>query len=218
MADKPADEFERFRPTNGRVLGALGLGLCVVVAVAFCVYEPVGAAVPGVIGCAIAAVVVWLAMLRPSVAASETQLRLRTLLETVSIPLASVDTVVVRRYLLVRAGGTKYICPAIGRSLRKTVRTEMKWKGSTQMLVPGAQLEDRMGGVQTEVQGHDIDYADFVEQQITALAGEDRARRGIEPRSEEEYALGSQVTRRTAWLEVVALAVLGVAFLVSLFV
>ena len=42
------------------------------------------------------------------------------MLESVTIPLAAIDTVVVRRYLLVRSGGEKYICPAIGRSLRKT--------------------------------------------------------------------------------------------------
>lgn len=213
-----SEQVQRFRATNGRVTGVLGLAVCAAAAAAFASSGSAHLAARGLLGAAFGAVLVWAAIIRPQVTASAGLLTMRTMLETVSIPLASIDTVVVRRYLLVRAGGTKYICPAIGRSLRKTVRTEMKWKGSTQMLVPGAQLEDRMGGVQTEVQGHDIDYADFVEQQITALAGEDRARRGIEPRSEEEYALGSQVTRRTAWLEVVALAVLGVAFLVSLFV
>jgi hypothetical protein len=138
----------------------------------------------------------------------------------VSIPLAAIDTIVVRRYLLVRAGGNKYICPAISRPLRKTVRTEMKWKGSTQMLSPGLQISDTMGSLQTQDPkgDHDIGYPDFVETQINALADTDRARRGIAARSEEEYELGSQVVRRKAWLEIGGLAVLGVAFVVALLV
>ena len=72
---------------------------------------------------------------------------------------------------------------------------------------------------QTEVKGSKgVDYADFVETQIVHLANVDRATRGIEARSEEEYELGSQVVRRRAWLELGALAVLGLAFVVALVV
>jgi hypothetical protein len=175
--------------------------------------------VSGILGCAFVAVLVWAAMLRPQVVATKTELRMRTLFESVTIPLASIDTVVVRRYLLVRAGGHKYIRPAISRSLRKTVRAEMKWNGGGgQMFAPGLSSADPSGSLQTEVKGaHELDYADFVEQQISSLAGNDRERRGIEARSEEEYDLGGEVVRRTAWLEVIALAVLGAAFVVSLF-
>jgi hypothetical protein len=208
------DELERFRPTNGRLTGGLGLLLCAFVGVVLVVYEPAATAVPGVIGCAFAAVFIWVVMLRPSVAASSAELRLRTLFETVSIPIASVDTVVVRRYLLVRAGGRKYLCPAISRPLRKTVRTEMKW-GGHQFLQPGVS-EERLGGVQTEVSRYELAYPDFVEQRIAQLAARDRARRGIEERSEEEYELGSQVVHRKAWLELGLLAVLAVAFVVAL--
>jgi hypothetical protein len=208
------DELERFRPTNGRLTGVLGLLLCAFVGVVLVVYEPAATAVPGVIGCAFAAVFIWVVMLRPSVAASSAELRLRTLFETVSIPIASVDTVVVRRYLLVRAGGRKYLCPAISRPLRKTVRTEMKW-GGHQFLQPGVS-EERLGGVQTEVSRYELAYPDFVEQRIAQLAARDRARRGIEERSEEEYELGSQVVHRKAWLELGLLAVLAVAFVVAL--
>ena len=213
-----SEQVQRFRAAGGRVTGILGLAVCAAAALAFATSGSTRLTVSGLLGCAFAAVLVYAAMLRPQVIASTDELTLRTLFETVTIPLASIDTVVVRRYLLVRSGGNKYICPAVGRSLRKTVRTELKWKGGTQVLAPGVQVSERLGDVQTEVHTHDLDYPDFVEQQITALAGNDRVRRGIEPRSEEEYELGSQVRRRTAWPEVVALAVLGLAFLVSLFV
>jgi hypothetical protein len=127
--------------------------------------------------------------------------------ESATIPLAAVEGVMVRRYLLVRAGGRKYICPAIGRSLRKTVRTEMKWNGGSQILAPGLGADGKMGSLQTEAKGDpELAYADFVEQQIVQLADTDRARRGI----------GAQVVRRRAWPVIVLLAVLGAAFAVSL--
>ena len=73
--------------------------------------------------------------------------------------------------------------------------------------------------LQTDVKGSKgVDYADFVESQIVHLANDDRARRGIEARSEEEYELGSQVVRRRPRLEIGALVVLGVAFVVALVV
>jgi len=213
-----AEEVHRFRPTNGRITGYLGLAMCALGVVVFSLSGSTHTRVSGLIGCAFAAVLVWAAMLRPQVYATTTELRMRTLFESVAIPLASIDTVVVRRYLLVRAGGNKYICPAISRSLRKTVRAEMKWGGGGGgLLAPGLSPADPTGSLQTEVKGeHELDYADFVEQQITTLASNDRGRLGIAARSEEEYDLGSQVRRRPAWLEVAVLVVLGVALVVSL--
>lgn len=218
MAEQQTDELQRFRSTNGRAMGALGLALCAAVAVVFVVYESPHVAVAGVLGCLILATLVWLAMLRPSVAASATELRLRTLLETVTIPIASIDTVVVRRYLLVRSGGRRYICPAISRPLRKTIRSEMRW-GSQQLLSPGVSEERLAGGsLQTQVDRNELSYPDFVELRIGQLAAHDRARRGIGERSEEEYDLGSHVVRRTAWPELGLLAVLALAFVVALVV
>ena len=210
-------EIERFRPTNGRLMGALGLLLCACAVFVLVAYEAPHVAVPGVLACLFVAVLVWMSMLRPSVTASETDLHLRSLFESVRIPLASIDTAVVRRYLLVRSGGRKYICPAISRPLRKTVRTEMRWSGQS-LMTPGVSAE-RLGELQTDLKDRpELAYPDFVEQRIAALAANDRARRGIEERSEEEYELGSQVERRAAWLELGALAVLAVAFVVSLVV
>ena len=222
MADQPTAEIERFRATNGRIVGGTGLALCGVIAALLVVTETPAVAVPGVIGCALVAGIVWMAMLRPSVSATLSELHLRTLFETITIPLASIDTVLVRRYLLVRSGGVRYICPAISRPLRKSIRAEMKWSGGNAMQ-PGASLE-RLGNatgenLQTDVKSEqDLAYADFVEERLAVLAADDRARRGIEERSEEEYELGSQVVRRTAWPEIGVLAGLAVAFVVALVV
>jgi len=214
-----SEEVQTFRATNGRVTGVIGLVMCAVVAVLFVATEKPSVAVPGVLGCAFAAVLVWSALLRPRVSETSRELRMRTFAEDVIIPLASIDTVAVRRYLLVGSGGVKYICPAVSRSLRKTVRSEMRWQGGSQLLAPGLRGGDVQAPTQTEVKGSKgVDYADFVETQIVHLANVDRATRGIEARSEEEYELGSQVVRRRAWLELGALAVLGLAFVVALVV
>jgi hypothetical protein len=217
VTDQATDQqVHRFRPTNGRVTGVLGLVLCAFVAAAFVASQSWSVALPGVLACAFVAVLVWLAMLRPDVAATDSELRLRTMAETVVIPMASIETVVVRRYLLVRSGGRRYICPAISRSLRKTVGAEMKWRPQ-QMFSPASaadRLADSTGSGAAPDQ--DLAYADFVEQRIAHLAASDRQRRGIEERSEEEYELGSQTVRRVARLELGALAVLAVAFVVAL--
>jgi hypothetical protein len=212
------EELQRFRPTNGRVMGLLGIVLCGALAAVFVTSAPASTAVPATLACAFAALLVWAAMLRPTVAATSEELRIRTMFETVEIPLASIETVLVRRFLVVRSGGRKYICPAISRSLRKTVRSELKWSGGGgNMLLPGVTADG--GGRSTLKQdagAHDLAYPDFVEQRIEQLAADDRARRGIEARSEEEYELGSQVVHRKAWLELGLLAVLAVAFVVAL--
>ena len=211
-----SEDVQTFRTTSGRLRASSVWSCARASAPSFVMTEHPAVAVPGVLGCAFAGVLVWASLLRPRVAATSEDLKMRTLFEKVDIPLASIDTVLVRRYLVVRAGGVKYICPAIGRSLRKTVRTEMKWQGNTQMLSPGLQAGDKIA-VQTDLKSpKQVDYADFVESEIVRLADQDRLRRGIEARSEEEYELGGHAVRRRAWLEIGALVVLGVAFVVSL--
>jgi hypothetical protein len=214
------EELQRFRPTNGRATGLLGLVLCVALAAVFVTSAPASTAVPATLACAFAGLLVWAAMLRPTVAATSEQLRMRTMFETVEIPLASIEAVLVRRFLVVRSGGRKYICPAISRSLRKTVRSEMKWSGGGgNMLMPGVTADG--GGRSSLMQdagAHDLAYPDFVEQQIQLLARNHRSARGIEERSEEAYELGSQTVRRTAWPEIIGLVALGLALVVSLVV
>jgi hypothetical protein len=220
MSGSTSADPQTFTATSGRITGVLGLATAAFLAVMFVISARVGVAVPGVIACLFAAVVLWGAMLRPGVSVTDDDLLMRTLFETVTIPLAGIDTVVVRRYLLVRAGGTKYVCPAIGRSLRKTVRSEMKWSGGAQVLSPGAAISrdsSVIAASEVKRQG-DIDYADFVEQRIVHLAAAARARQGIEERSEEEYEIGRQAVRRTFWPVIVAMALLALAFVVALVV
>jgi hypothetical protein len=220
MSGPTTDDVQTFTATTGRVTGVLGLVTAAFIAVMFVLSAPAHVAVPGVIACAFAAVLLWGAMIRPGVAVVADDLRLRNVFDTVTIPLAGIDTVMVRRYLVVRAGGTKHVCPAIGRSLRKTVRSEMKWSGGSQILAPGAAIVNDSSVIAASQVKRDgeIDYPDFVEQRIVHLAAAARAARGIEERSEEEYALGQQTVRRPYWPVVAALAVLAAAFVVALLV
>jgi hypothetical protein len=197
------EEIHQFHPTNGRATGLLGLAVCLLVAIAAVVSASPRSAVTVVLGSAFFAMLVWAALLRPRVWAERDELVMRTMFENVSIPLAAIETAVVRRYLLVRAGGNRYICPAISRPLRKAVDADMSFRRSP-LRAP-------------EVKGeHDIYYPDFVEEQIERLARDDRARLGIEERSEEEYELGGRARRTPAWSEIAGVLVLGVAFLVAL--
>jgi hypothetical protein len=96
------------------------------------------------------------------------------------------------------------------------MRKETGWRGST-MMAPGVSEDQLTTALKTDVKEHDdLNYPDFVEQRILGLAADDRARRGIKERSEEEYALGSQVERHVRWRELGVLALLVVAFAVSL--
>jgi hypothetical protein len=220
MSAETTAEGQTFAATNGKITGVVGLVAVAITAATFVASAPAHVAVPGLIVCAFAAVLLWGAMLRPGASATRDELTLRTLFETVTIPLAGIDTVVVRRYLLVRAGGRKYVCPAIGRSLRKSVRADLKWNGGSQMLSPGAAVgNDASVVAASQIQRlGEVDYPDFVEQRIQHLAAEARVRQGVEERSEQEYELGQQAVRRIFWPVVASLAVLVVAFVVSLLV
>lgn len=209
-----AEVTEKFHATSGRLMGAFGVVTCVTAAVVLVREADPHTAVRGVSVLGMLVILFWAALLRPRAWVESTNLRMQTMFGSVTIPLASIDTAVVRRYLLVRSGGEKFICPAISRSLRKSVRSEMKWNGSSRSVFVGGR--GLPTGPQKASPG-ELDYADFVEQQIERLARDDRTRLGIEARSEEEYALGGTVRRERAWPELVGLAVFGLVFVVSLF-
>ena len=120
--DESAEEaVERFVPTGGRVTGVVGLVMAAGVIVLWLVDpDSVPAAVAA--GALLGGVLVWASLLRPRVSASRETLFLRNMLETIHIPLAAVDELVVRQVLTVRVGEKKYVCPAVGRKLRKVMR------------------------------------------------------------------------------------------------
>lgn len=184
---------ERFRPTSGRVLGVLGLALAALAVVVSFADGPGGFGASVVTGALALAAMTWASMLRPRVWATEESLVMRNMLEVITIPLAAVEQVAVRQVLAVRAGDKRYVSPAVGRSLRQTMSNRRRDPG----VAPTS-------------------YPDFVEDRISQLADDARARRGIKRYSDEQVALGSEVRRQPAWPEIALVVVTLVAFVVTL--
>ena len=181
---------ERFRPTSGRFTGAV---LVVAGALMFVasVIDP-GGVVPEVgVGGLLAALIGWAAALRPRVSLVGEDLELRQMLETVTIPLAAVEELVVRQVLAVRAGEARFTSSAVGRKRKALLRG-------------GASVQ-----TETEVTKPDVapSYADFVEDRIRQRLDDVRARTDVRPGSDEQVALAAGVRRVPAWSEIVLLAV-----------
>ena len=192
VRDKPV---ERFETTSGRLLGTIALVLAVAVVVIGIVDRDHGYPLSVVLGAVVFGILVWAAMLRPRVWVTREHLVMRNMLHTARIPLAAIEEVAVRQVLAVSAGERRFVSPAVGRSLRQTLKTNRKTEPSA-----------------TE------SYPVFVEERISRLAEDARAQRGVRRFSDEQAALAKGVRRTWAWPEIAGLTAFGIAFLVSLFV
>ena len=190
-----ADEVvENFRPTSGRITGVIALVLVAAV-VAIGVLDREQGYPPTVVWAAlVVGVLVWSAMLRPRMWATTSDLVMRNMLSTVSIPLAAIEQVLVRQVVAVRAGDQRYVCPAVGKSWRQTIRSDKK-PAKPDAAVP---------------------YATFVEERLHQLTEEARARAGVALLSDKQIALADGVRRDWAWPEIAALAVTTVGLVVAL--
>jgi hypothetical protein len=193
MAEEPV---ERFRPTSGRVIGVVALVLVAAVILAGILDHDEEFPVTMIAGAVLFGALVWSSMLRPRVWVTESDLVLRNMLDTVRIPLAAIESVVVRQVLAVGAGDARYVSPAIGLSWRQTYK-------STHGAARKTATES---------------YPVFVEERISQLAEDARARLGVRRYSDEQVALASGVRREPAWAEIAVLTVATVVFVVSLLV
>lgn len=137
-----------FRPTSGTVLGVIGLVVAGAVIVLVLVNERNVRGLEAALIAGVAAVLIWMVLLRPRVTAYSRELVLRNMASDTYLPLAEVDGVVVRHQLNVWVGGRRFTCPGIGRSTRSMVRDKGR------------------GPVEPER----ADYATFVENTIEELA------------------------------------------------
>ena len=146
-----------------------------------------------------AGVVLYTSTVRPRVWVQGHELVLRNMLNTIRIPLAAVEELAVQQLLAVRAGGKRYVCAGVGRSMRQAMKGSSVQKARAQM-----------GGLRGElsaVREPGMHYGDFVEIRLQELVNEDRARRGIGRFSAEADELAKQVRREWAWPEIAALVV-----------
>ena len=184
---------EDFRPTSGRISGVLGLGICAATVVLGLAEFDEGFP-PAVVWAALfAGVLFWASMLRPRVRVSGNELRLRNMLDTITLPLASIEQIVVRQVLSVRAGDRRYISSAVGKTWRQAMKKDRERE-------PGAEAP----------------YAVFVEERLTQLAENARSKQGIALMSDEQLELAKSVRREWAWPEIVLLGFTALGFVVAL--
>lgn len=194
---------QKFRPTSGTALGHVGIAATLLAIGLVAVTEPSLVGLRICVGLAAFGLLLWLALLRPRVTAYDETLVLRGLASDLHLPLAGIDTAVVRHTLNVWLGEDRYVSPAIGRSSRKMLNRRSRGP----MAVLGVeQTDDRMGLGQAGEIGSSGDYATFVENRIEDLARSARRDlRGEPPPVRREWAVP----------ELTALAVLTVAFLLT---
>ncbi|MDO9456727.1 hypothetical protein [Nocardioides sp.] len=185
---------ETFPPTNGRVFGIIALVVGVGVTVLGLVE---GAWVLAAVGLLFAGIS-WASLLRPRVAIEDDALVLRNMVDTVRIPLAAVEEVVVRQVLAVRVGEKRYTSPAVGRPRRQMSKEDLRL---------GKDAEDLGLGERA--------FGLFVQERIRERAKAARERLGIRIASKEQDALATQVVREPAVPEIAWLAGSLVALVVA---
>ena len=212
--ESPEEDLERFAPTGGRVVGTVGLVLAVGVVVLWVLdRDDVPAWVAA--GALVGGVLVWASLLRPRVSVSRETLHLRNMLETINVPLAAVDELVVRQVLAVRVGEKKFVSPAVGHKLRKVIRAPRP--GQIFLPTMPETMDDPIGpAADTERVPTTIDYVDHVEGRLRERIAEARTRHGVRPYSDEAEALARDVRREPAWAEILALGAATLLFVVAL--
>ena len=221
----PARE-EDFRPTSGPLAGVVGIAALGGLVALDLLDQGVSLAPWGWALVVFLGVLMWAAVLRPRVWVGQGDLVLRTMLETVRLPLAAVESMVVRQVLVVTAGGRRYVCPALGHSRRRLVRGDRPQPGRGGVGAffgigswgDGAPAE---GDAEARL-GHEralgVDYPRYVEQRLVQLTDRARLEAGVRPGSRAQRELARGVRRRPAWAEIVPLVLSAAAVVVLLLV
>ena len=187
FAAGPATDVEWFQ-ANGRGTGIAVLVLWAVIAVFSIVY---GGPLALIAGLVVAAVLTYVALIRPQVGTTTDDLVYRQMFSDLRIPLASIEALEVSRYFQVTVGGKRYISPAVGRSRRRLRRSA---------------IESRMGGLAAARRDEGVNYGDMVEDAAKARVADAKA----------ALAAGGttgQVRRTWAPIEI-AVGVVAVVFLI----
>ena len=212
----PDDErvLERFKPTTGTLIGIAGLLVAAFALgyVLISVHTVVGLRIG--LGAVFGAVVVWVSQLRPRVTAYTKQLHLKGPLRDARVPYVLIDEVTMAQTLNVWVGEQRFMCIGIGKSLGSDIRQRAKKERQGSLL---GSSRTREFSEKAELAAPDqtaMSYHTFVVTRIEELV--DQAKRDL--RRSGGSTEGEQVRRPYAVPEIVALAVTGLAFLVSLFV
>jgi len=210
--DADDEPVERFAPTTGLVVGWTGILVAVLVIGWVLLRAHSAAGLRVALAALFAAVLVWVTQMRPRVTAYRRYLLMRGSLRDVAVPYLAVEQVTMGQTLNVWAGGRRYVCVGIGKSLGYDVRQRMRAHNTGGVLGTNRVI-DPSGLGEATPRGPDISYQSFVMTRIDDLVKEARARRRPDQRpSPDETA----VRPSYAVPEVVALVVTGVALVASL--
>jgi hypothetical protein len=202
----PARPVQKFKATTGHVIGWLGLAACAAVVAVVLTSELHVVGVRVALGAVLVAVLIQVALLRPSASAYDETLVLRGMISDTTLPLAGIDAAVVRHMLVVWVGDDRYTCSSIARSTRSMVKRR---RPGVMSVLGLQQVDDRMGAVGASGDlGGVGDYATFVETRIEDLARSAR----------RDGKSAPPVQRRWAWVEIAALGASALAFVLSLVV
>jgi uncharacterized short protein YbdD (DUF466 family) len=198
---------ERFKPTNGFVMGYAGLALVVLTIGYLIVSQHTLVGLRVGLASALFGVVVWVTQVRPRAAAYPRTLLLRNALRDVEVPLGLVDDVSVRQTLNVWVGDERYVCIGIGNSVRSMVKTKKKDRPSMLGASRWHEFSERAEKAAPDQTA--MSYTTWVTTRIEELVEKEKKEHPDDPQP-------PSVHRSLAWPEVVALTVLGLAFVVSL--
>jgi hypothetical protein len=190
---------QKFHPNTGVFTGYVGMGVAVIVLGTLVFQARDSEGLQYGLGVLLAAGAVWVAILRPRAYATSKTLVLRNMLSDIHIPLASVETVMMRQTLNVWAGGKRYVCLGIGKTRRELTGRQRRGTG-----IPFARTPDLGDGPSTA--NTKINYEDFVVDRILDLSKE----------AKQTDPNPGQVARVIAWPEVIGLVSLAGAFVASL--
>ena len=200
MSPGATEADERFRPTSGRVTGPLTIVVAAAIAMVGILERSSGFPEWVVAAALLAGVLAWASIIRPALSIRGETLVMRNMFDTVHIPLAAVEEMVVRQVLAVRVGDARYISTVVGRSWRKTMTAHRR-----------AGMRAAAGEHTTE-----LPYADFVEERLRRRIDDARSRAGLRPGSPEQAHLSSAVLREPAWLPICVAGAAAVALVLAI--
>jgi len=206
--------LERFKPTTGLVVGWAGMAVAVFAIgyVVVAVHTVVGLRIG--LGALFGAVVIWVSQLRPRANAHTRHLELKGPLRDALVPYLLIDSVTMAQTLNVWVGDRRFVCIGIGQSLGSDIKQRAKREREGSLL--GAS-RSRTFSEKAEKAAPDqtaMSYQTFVVTRIEELV--DQAKRDHRRRGGADDERG-EISRPFAVPELVALGVLALAFLVSLF-
>lgn len=144
MSEDPAAGVTWFDVSNGRVTGVIGL----VVAVMIVVGGVLSASTAAISAGLLVGLLTWLVLLRPRVGTRGTDLVLRGTVSTVTVPLASIESVSVRQVLAIWSGGRRYVSAAVGNTFREINRQRRGGAGSLESVPTGERkYADQVGDI-----------------------------------------------------------------------